>query len=185
MFRIRSFRRRTVVAASLVLGMLAGQIPAQASVWTGACPVQVDFSFGSKVRSAATLSRPSYSVSISNALGLPCAVSLEVSQPLRTTSGGGNGTSLVWTCESTYASGSWSQQWSPSLPPVSGSHVITGTWGDWTLIATSSSLNYAGVAALTVHPLQAAKLLQCETGGITSLSMLGTMVFQDPEIPSG
>lgn len=161
-----------------------GTPAAEASIWTGACPIEVNFSFNSRVRTATSLSAPTYTVSISNFL-LPCAVTLNVNQPLRSTSGGGGGGSILWTCESTLAQGSWSQSWGSGFPAVtSGSHVITGTWGAWTMAVASSSLNFAGVAELTISPFEPVdKLAECELAGIRDISMVGTMVFQDPELP--
>lgn len=175
---------RTATVAVLVFAVLGGAAPAaQGSIWTGTCPVRVDFTFNSRMGSAVWLGHPSYSFSVGNLLGLPCAVSLDAFQPFRSTNGGGSGSSVIWTCESTLGSGSWNQTWSPSLPPVFGSHVITGTWGAWTMVVTSPSLNFSGVIELTTSPFDAAKLALCETNGMWSLSMWGTMVFQDPEIP--
>lgn len=180
----RTGKGRGPAVLVLTIALFAATAPsAKAEIWTGSCPVQIDFSFGSRVRSATALSHPSYSFEFSNYLGLPCAVTLDVFQPLRSTSGSGSGSSATWTCESTLGTGWWNQDWTPGLPSVAGSHIITGTWGDWSMVVTNPSLSFSGVVQLTVNPTDAAKLVTCESTGIRRLSMVGTMVFQDPEIP--
>lgn len=178
----------------LALGGLGGSVtPAQGSIWTGSCALVVEFAFGSRVRSASfALTAPGYDITVSQAADLDpttastteaCATSLNV-DPFRQTSAGGSGSSALWTCESTLGIGSWSQSWTPSLPPVFGSHVVAGTWGAWTMVVTNPSLSFSGVIELTIHPSHALKLKDCATSGIRSITMVGVMVFQDPQIPT-
>lgn len=173
--------QRILATGVAVVLMWSATPPAQASIFSGSCPIQVNFTFESRVSGLPTLSAPGYSVTISNYSGIPCVVAPDLAQPLRLTSGGGNGSSSIWTCEATLGQGSWSQSWGSGFPAVtSGSHLISGTWGSWTMLVRSSSLNFIGLAELTINPSQASGLVQCEQSGISSLSMIGTMVFQDP-----
>lgn len=174
-------RRIPLVAALLLLIPLAA--PAEAGIWTGSCPVSVQVSFNSPIRLADT--HPGYSISMSSFLPDTCVVTLDPLAPLRSTGGGGNGSSTLWSCSSVLASGSWSQSWTgdTSNPPsVSGSHVITGTWDDWVLEIVNPSLSFTGVAHLRLAPIEQLKTLNCATGSVSSISMVGVLVFQDPEL---
>lgn len=173
-------RRAAVVTAVLVA--VSGFMPtSSADIWTGSCALTLKFSFDSPVRSvtAKVLTAPGYAIS---ATAGTCVVSLDFLNPLRSTSIGGGGSSVMWTCESVLGSGSWDQSWSPDPPAVSGFHILSGSWGAWTLVVNDGSLNFAGTISLTLHPLDAAKTVQCVTSGITSVRMTGVMVFEDPRL---
>ncbi len=185
--------RKIVVIVATLAGLFAGAPPARASLWSGTCALDVTFSFSSPVRSpnpgSLTVTTPTYSISVAPAVDLnpltstaePCAVTLSGTNPFRSTSVSAGGSSAFWTCEEANAGGSWNQAWDGSPPSVSGSHVISGGPNVWTMVVHNSpSLTFVGTMQLTVHRDDAAKLAQCELGGITSLKMTGVMVFQDP-----
>ena len=184
---------RTVVAAMVMSVTLATGVPgAHALPWSGTCSLALTFQFGSPVRSATAsagpVSRPTYSIQVAPATDLnaatsaiePCVIEPGGLAPFRTTSIAASGSSTVWTCEGTEAAGSWQQSWTPSPPPmVSGSHVITGGPQTWTLVIYNYPAGrYIAAMELTVHPADAAKLAQCELGGMTSLRMMGLLEFQ-------
>jgi hypothetical protein len=170
---------KTRVCAIALCAALVGAIatPANASVWTGACVISVTFNFTSPVEAVGT--SPDYTLSGSGGL---CGVSLDVFNPTRTTLIDGGGSSRSWTCGSTVGEGTWDESWNPNPPAVFGNHLITGTWGDWTIVVSNSSLSFAGVAEMTVDPSDAGKLVQCARTGISSLKMIGVLTFQDPAV---
>ncbi len=184
---------RILGTAATLAAVLASAPAAEASLWSGTCAVNVTFTFSSPVRSpdptTLTVTRPSYSISVAPAADLnpltsasePCAVTLSGVDPFRETSVSASGTSTLWTCQATRAGGSWTQSWGGSPPAVSGSHAIVGGPDGWTMVVHNSpSLTFVGTMELVVHPGDTAKLAQCALGGITSLTMTGVMVFQDP-----
>lgn len=153
-------------------------------------PPHREFRLGIK---ATSLTAPSYSLTLEPAVDLnplaagqqACAITLDAFEPLRSTSGGGSGVSTLWTCEFALGSGSWNQSWTDSSgahspPSVSGSHLLTGTWGSWTLVVNTPSLNFVGVAHLTTQAFENLKAPACAGAGVSSLTMIGQMVFQDP-----
>ena len=168
--------KKIVVTMLMAMSLVATNIPsANASIWGGACTLSLEFFFNSPVRATATA--PSYSV---DASGSTCTSSADLSRLVFQTFGGGNGSSILWSCDATAAEGSWSQGFSSGLPPVGGSHVITGTDGAWVLVALDSDLTFAGIAELTVAPSDATKLATCHTSGMSSIAMTGVMEFVDP-----
>ena len=185
---------KRVVATVVVLVAVLGNSPsAQASLWSGTCALTLTFNFSSPVRSPdalnLTVSTPSYSISVAPFTDLnpltgaweACAISLSGLDPFRETWVSAGGSSTVWTCEATDAGGTWNQSWYPSPPSVFGSHVITGGPDGWTmLVHNSPSLTFVGSIELTVHPDDALQLARCEVSGMTSLRLMGVMVFQDP-----
>ena len=184
-------RRRTLVAL-LAVSLLSALAPrADATIWTGSCALSLTFTFDQPVRAANWGVRsPSYTVEANDARDLDplsagtqgCTINASPLDPFRATAAAGNGTATVWTCESTFGSGSWDQSFDPDPASTSGGHVITGTWGDWTMEVNSFALDFAGVINLTIDPSEAAKLATCETSGISSIRMVGTMHFQDPSV---
>lgn len=182
---------RKVMVTAGVLAVLASGSPAQAATWAGACALDVTFNFTTPVRApnalAQTVSRPNYSISVAQSKDLnpltgaveACHVSPAVLAPFRSTWAWGGGTSSIWTCESTLASGTWNEGWSSSIPLVYGSHLIKGGPDGWSMtVHDDPSLRLVGTMELTVHPDDALKLAQCETSGITSLKMTGVLAFQ-------
>ena len=184
--------RRATVSIVTGLVLLGGTTPARADVWTGSCTLTVTFNFSSRVEGALALpwvTTPSYSISVGPAVDLnpltgtwePCVISLDALDPFSTTSVSASGSSNIWTCTSTLASGSWSQSWPSSAPSVVGSHLITGGPEGWTMTMHNwPTMNFVGTMDLTVHPSDALSLAQCETRGLSSLTMIGEMEFQDP-----
>lgn len=183
------FKRMALILLAVSTIALGAPAPANATVFTGSCALNLTFSFHTRVRPASSLQTAvGYDVTATSARDLdplaagsqPCVVDTDALNPFRTTDAAGSGNSLAWTCEFASGTGSWNQSWTPDPAPLFGSHTISGPWGDWTLIVNSPSLNFAGVAHLTVDPADATSLAQCETGGISSLRMTGVMYFQDP-----
>lgn len=195
MFRKPSISKKTALVAVLSLCALlfpAGQAGANA-LFTGACAVRVRVDFASPgIRLSGT--SPNYNISLEGAVDLDplssgtqaCAITFDTLEPLRRTAASGSGNSTFWSCTSVVASGSWNQsfvdrngQQSPS--PVFGSHSLFGTWDAWTLEVTSPGLNFIGVAELTLDGVpQNQKVTDCPLSSVQSLTMIGTMVFQDP-----
>lgn len=172
--------------------------PAQAqakanALFTGACAVEVTIEFDSPVSLTGT--RPDYDISLEGAVDLDastagqqaCALTFDTFDPLRRTAAGGSGDSTLWSCTSAASSGSWTQSFldgngMQSPDTVFGTHSIFGTWDAWTLEVTTPSLNFVGVAELTLQSVnENEKLLnECVLIGVRSLTMVGVMVFQDP-----
>jgi hypothetical protein len=181
-------RSLVILLAVSLLSVLAPR--ADATVWTGVCTMSLSFSFDTPIKSTASLTGPNYDVFAGDARDLNplasgmqgCAVDTSALSPFRSTSASGAGHSILWTCDQTTASGSWEQTWDPDPPSVTGAHTITGTWGQWTMVVNSPSLNFTGVMDLTLDPSFATTLAQCELGGIYNLRMIGVMHFQDPVV---
>jgi hypothetical protein len=176
---------RKLAAPLVILVVAFASPPAHATVFSGACAVSVNFSFNSPV--TATPKSIGYSVALGPARTVTqvtrgCVTDVSPLSPFRSTSGSGSGHAVTWTCEAAVGLGTWEQSWDPDPPPMSGAHSIAGTWGDWTMVVNSSALNFVGEMELTVDPADAAKLAQCATSGISSLSMIGIMHFQDPSL---
>ena len=178
-----------VLSAVAVLSSLAPN--ADATVWTGTCALSLTFTFNQPVRSAsAGVRSPSYSIQANDARDLDplsagtqgCTINASPLDPFRATGAGGEGNSVVWTCESAAGTGSWEQSWDPDPASTSGTHAITGTWGNWVMEVNSFALNFAGVINLSLDPSEATKLSACETTGISSIRMVGIMQFQDPAV---
>ena len=179
-------RLRKAVLIGTTMALLAVGAPqANATIFTGACAMSLAFSFDSPV--TAVPHAVSYSVAggtarMINQVTKGCVVDTSALSPLRSTSASGDGFATAWSCEAVAGLGTWQQSWDPDPAPMSGTHVITGTWGHWTMAVTSSSLNFTGEMELTVDPLDAGKLTQCTSNGITALRMIGVMHFQDPSL---
>lgn len=172
--------------ALLMLGWVA---PAQAFPYTGSCALTLTFSFSSPVHGAAgSVSRPGFSISVSPTTDLnpltgawePCLISFSGINPWRTTWVTAGGSSGAWTCEATLADGSWNQGWTPSPDYMDGNFVLTGGPDGWTMVIHNDPyLSFFGKMELTVHPDDATKLAACETTGISTLKLTGTLTFQD------
>jgi hypothetical protein len=179
--RTTAFRRTTLVVC-VTIGLLGGVVPqAQATIYTGACAFNVNFVFDSPVRATGTA--PTYTIGTSTLA--PCVITLDALEPTRRSSVDANGSSSIWTCNATLASGRWDQAWTdshgnPSPPAILGSHLITGTWGAWTMKVQNPSLSFVGVMPLTIGPGSATSLAQCLTSGVSVIHMVGVLVFQDP-----
>jgi hypothetical protein len=171
--------------------------PARASIFTGTCALRLEFSFDTPVQSlTAPVERaaaPSYQASIAGAADFnplapgvqACVVDNTPTSPFKGTSGFLSGTAIAWACEAAAGSGTWEQDWHPDPGAVFGAHTIAGTWGNWVVAVNNSNLSFTGTANLTVAPEDEAKLAECELGGISDLSMVGVMHFQDPPPPTG
>lgn len=184
--------RRFALVLQLVFVMLI--VPASsahASLWSGGCALIVTFHFNSPVTPAqlGSVSTPTYWISVeaaqdldsNTAIAEPCVITLAGINLYRRTWVIADGSSTLWTCEATDAGGDWNQGWGVSPPAIFGSHLISGTWGAWNMVFHNHpTLNFVGTMALTVHPDDAGKRVDCQTSGITSLKMIGTMAFQDP-----
>jgi hypothetical protein len=180
-------RRPRLVGAALALLLVAGgSAPARADLWTGACALRVTLTFHSPVRPP--LSAPGYDIEASGAADLdlttpgiqPCARTLS-GGAFGTTQAGGSGSAAAWSCGATVGRGSWDQSFDEEGPQgFSGSHVLTGTWGDWTLHVQTPSLNVVGVGNLALQAVEATKTPSCATGSLQSVTMVGVLVFQDP-----
>jgi hypothetical protein len=186
------FKKTLFVVAQAVSLLVATAAPGHAALFSGACTLEVTINFDSPV--TMTDSNPGYSLTISGGTDLDssragnqaCVTSLDFVDPFRRTFGDGVGDSTTWTCTSAFSSGSWDQSWydergSGSPPPLTGTHTLIGTWNAWLLEVTSPSLNYVAVGELRVAPEhQGAITSACQKGGIRSLKLVGTLVFQDP-----
>lgn len=179
-------RPRLLVAILSILIVAGGSVPARAGLWTGACALRITFLFHEPVRPP--LSSPGYDFEAFGAADLdplttgiqPCALSLSGSV-FSGTAADGTGSASAWSCGTTLARGSWRQEFDAEGPlPFSGTHLLTGTWGDWTLQVQSSSLNVVGVGELTLQAADALKTPSCATGSLQTLTMVGVLVFQDP-----
>lgn len=184
--------RKIGIISAVMAVMITSAPQVGASVWTGACVLDLTFHFNSLIRLTGTA--PDYSIDVSPAADLDltksgsqaCAITLDPLEPSRTTEVvAEDGSSTLWSCSSVLGSGSWDQGWrdgggSSSPPSFLGSHTITGTWGEWVLTVSSPSLNVIGVANLTIAPEDAAKIDRCPLTGLASVTMTGVLVFQDP-----
>ena len=179
-------RQKTLGAVLALLLVAGGASPARAGLWTGACTVQVAISFDFPVRPP--IASTSYTIDAWGAADLDvttaglqsCAVTLGGSA-FSGTSAHGDGSAVVWSCAETVALGSWDQSFDEEGPAnFAGTHVLTGSWGAWTLHVQTPSLNVIGVGELTLHPSDATKTLGCGVGSVESVTMVGTLVFQDP-----
>ena len=176
------FRRAVLIATTLSMSSF-GVPPANATVFTGVCAMSVAISFHSPV--GAVPRSVSYDIGggparTVNQVTDGCVVDSDGASFLRSTSASGDGFAQEASCGALVGQGSWEQNWETDPPPMSGNHSITGTWGHWTMVVTSPSLNFTGEMELTVDPLDAAKLSQCTSNGISGIRMIGVMHFQDP-----
>jgi hypothetical protein len=179
--------RRRLAGAALTLLLVAGPTaPARADLWTGSCALRVTLSFDTAVRPP--LGSPSYDIDAEPAADLdlttggiqPCVRTLS-SEAFGTTSASGNGDATAWSCGATFARGSWIQTFDAEGPqPFSGTHVLTGSWGNWVLQVQSPSLNVVGIGDFTLQAAEATKTPSCATGSLQSVTMVGVLVFQDP-----
>jgi hypothetical protein len=182
---------------ALVVCLFWNVTPAHATIFTGTCAIALDFEFSSPIRSITSASAPrastSYEASIRGAADLQpiepgiqaCIVDNTPTSPFKGTFGFASGNAISWTCEATAGSGSWQQDWVPDPGVVFGVHTIAGTWGNWVMVVNNESLSFTGTANLTVAPADETKLADCERSGISNLSMVGVMHFQDPPPPTG
>lgn len=179
-------RPRRLGLVVLALAIAAGAAPARADLWTGSCALRVTIDFRSPVRPP--LSGPNYDVYAAPGADLDlttggaqsCARTLS-SHPLGSTWAEGSGAATAWSCGTTLARGSWTQAFDEEGPQeFSGTHILTGTWGAWTLQVQSDDLHVIGVGELTLDPLQAGRTPTCATAALESLTLVGTIVFQDP-----
>lgn len=179
--------RPKALGVALALLLVAGVAsPARANLWSGACALQVAVTFDSPVRPP--VAGPSYEIEASGAADLDvttsglqaCAITLGGST-FGATSATGRGAAVAWSCAETVAFGSWEQFFDAEGPAgFTGSHILTGPWGAWTLHVQNPALNVVGVGELTIHPADAGKTIGCGVGSIQSLRMVGVLVFQDP-----
>lgn len=179
-------RPRLLCTILATLVVVAGAAPARADLWTGACALRVTIDFRAPVRPP--LSGPNYDLYAVPGADLDltqggmqsCARTLS-SQPLGSTSAEGWGTATAWSCGTTLARGGWTQAFDEEGPQeFSGTHVLTGTWGAWTLHIQSHDLHVVGVGEFTLAPTDAGKTPTCATAALESVTLVGTIVFQDP-----
>ncbi|HYO60619.1 MAG TPA: hypothetical protein VEU29_01820 [Actinomycetota bacterium] len=183
----RTKKRPRVAAALLtILLVTAGAAPARADLWSGACALRLTLSFHSPVRPP--VSAPAYELEATGAADLDlttpgiqsCAHTLSGSA-FGGTAAGGAGSAAAWSCGTTLGSGSWDQSFDEEGPQgFSGSHLLTGSWGSWTLQIRSQSLNVIGVGDFSLQAAEATKTPSCATGSLQSVTMVGVLVFQDP-----
>lgn len=179
--------RRKVLGVALALVVVAGTAsPARASLWSGACALRLTIDFESAVRPP--LASPNYTLSATGAADLdvltpgvqPCAVTLADSN-FSGTAAGGTGSALAWSCAGTVANGWWEQSFGAEGPDgFTGSHVLSGAWGAWTLHVQTPTPNVVGVGEFTLDPSDATKTLGCGVGSLGDVTMVGVLVFQDP-----
>jgi hypothetical protein len=167
--------------------------PGHAALFTGTCAIRATVNLDEPI-TWTSLGAPNYTISVSGAVDLDpeaagtqsCGTTLDNFEPLRRTTGNGSGDSTVFSCSTVFASGSWTQFWNEedggsTPPPLNGSHTLAGTWGAWTFEVANPSLNFFGVAEMTIAPETAAMTADgCVWGNTQRIVMVGTMVFQDP-----
>jgi hypothetical protein len=182
---------------ALVVSVFAIMPPARALVFTGTCVIGIDFEFSTPLRSVTNASAPraatSYEASIYGAADLnplaggtqACVVDNTPTSPFKGTSGFLSGNAISWTCEAAVGTGEWQQDWDPDPGVVIGDHEIAGPWGGWVLAVHNADLSVTGTVNLKVAPADQTKLAECETRGISNLSMIGIMHFQDPPPVTG
>lgn len=184
--------RKAVLLAAITVMISGSAQPARADVWTGTCQLTLQFNFATPVQGVGILpwvTTPSYSIWVQPATDLnpltgeweACVIEPDAFNPLRTTSVSASGWSHIWTCETTYAGGSWNQNWPSSPPPVWGSHLITGGPDGWTMAVHNwPTLDFVGTIELTVHPSDPFSEERCELFGTNSITMIGVMKFHYP-----
>jgi hypothetical protein len=173
----------------LTVCLLATSAPAaHATIFTGVCVMSLTISF-----QPALTAQPrsiDYDLDGRSATDLDpltsgtqgCAVDTGALSPFKSTSAFGTGHSILATCESFAGTGSWYQSWNPDPGAVDAAHSLSGTWGQWTLVTNTASLNYTGEMELVISPFAASKTAQCASGGVSSVDLIGVMHFQDPEL---
>jgi hypothetical protein len=192
---VKRIRRRIL---ALVLGVVAltptiGAPPAQASranlvIYAGSCPLEVTFKFHEPI-GVGTLGAPGYDLEVGQYLGLPCVLTDDPIDPLRSTTVSAGGGSNLFNCDAALGFGSWNQSWRKgngiySPQPVNGgSHRVYGTWDNWVLETEGPSIvTFAGAAHLRLDPLSAGfTAAACSNGSLWELRMIGTQVFEDPQ----
>ncbi|HEX2196814.1 MAG TPA: hypothetical protein VHJ76_07795 [Actinomycetota bacterium] len=183
----RKTSRHRVVGPLLALVLIAGAAPpARAALWTGACALRVTLHFRSPVRPP--ISGPNYDIEATGAADVdltksgiqPCTTTL-TSSPTTGTGAGGSGSAIAWSCAATVATGSWFQTFDAEGPDgFIADHTLTGSWGAWTLHVQTPTPNVVGVGEFTLQAAEATKTPSCATGVLNSVTMVGTLVFQDP-----
>jgi len=186
--------RRRILA--LVLGVTAlipsvGASPASSAdkvlIYAGSCQLSVTFRFQSQPIGFGTFRNPSYTIDAFPLL--PCQLTDDVLDPLRSTSITASGGSDIFNCEAVVASGNWSQWWrkgdgtySPQ-PVVGGRHKLYGTYDNWVMeLEGPSIVQFAGAIHLRLDPTWAAfTSAACTSGSLWELRTIGTQVFEDPQ----
>ena len=179
--------RRKFLLAAILGAMFASVVPpAHAGLWSGACAVRVTMDFRSPVRPP--LASAGYDLSLEGLVdldltksGMQSCVTTLTGEATGGTYAGGSGVASVWSCAGVVAQGTWHQSFDPEGPDgFSGTHALTGGWGAWTLSVANSSLNVLGAGELTLQAVETLKTPSCATGTLSSVTMVGTLVFQDP-----
>lgn len=179
-------RKRFLMAATAAALFASVVPPAQAGLWSGACAVLVTIDFRSPVR--APLDNVAYDLTLESLTdldltkaGMQSCVTTLTGEATGGTWAGGSGIASVWSCAGVVAQGTWHQSFDPEGPEgFSGTHALTGGWGAWTLSVANSSLNVLGAGELTLQAVEALKTPSCAAGTLSSVTMIGTLVFQDP-----
>lgn len=189
---------RKVLLIVLCMSLFGTVQPAQAGIFSGVCSLELVFHFSGSGMNGTT-SAPDYEIEVRPFLAdfdplgwsgaQPCVVSGDIENPARDTFvTADNGDSTIFSCAAVAGGGNWDQGWlrfnGQSAPAsVDGNHTIEGTWDNWVLTATNSSLTFTGAVQLRLSPFEHLTAARCATGNIQSLRMVGLFVFQDPEIP--
>jgi hypothetical protein len=156
-------------------------------IYAGSCQLSVTFRFQSQPIGFGTFRNPSYTIDAFPLL--PCQLTDDVLDPLRSTSITASGGSDIFNCEAVVASGSWSQSWqkgngsySPQ-PVIGGSHRVYGTYDNWVMeLEGPSVVQFAGAIHLRLDPTRAAfTSAACASGSLWELQTIGTQVFEDPQ----
>ncbi|MDQ3913971.1 MAG: hypothetical protein M3323_01380 [Actinomycetota bacterium] len=178
-------RSKILVTAAAAALFAAAAPPADAALWTGACAVRVTVDFRTPVR--APLGTVAYDLTVAGAVdldltkvGTQSCVTTLTGEATGGTFAGGSGVA-TWSCAAAVAQGTWHQSFDPEGPPgFSGTHVLAGSWGAWTLSVANTSLNVLGAGELTLQAVEATKTPSCALGALDSVTMVGTLAFQDP-----
>jgi hypothetical protein len=179
-------RKKLLVTTAAAVLFSSVAPPAGANLWSGACAVLVTLSFRAPVR--APLDNVAYDLSLEPITdldltrpGIQSCVHTLTGEATGGTYAAGSGIASVWSCAASLGQGPWHQSFDPEGPEgFSGTHVLTGSWGAWTLSVANPSLNVLGVAHLTLQAVQALNTPSCAVGTLDSVTMVGTMVLQDP-----
>jgi hypothetical protein len=179
-------RHRTLIAATVAALIATTVTPAQANLWTGACALRITVNFRSPARPP--LTSTGYDLDVAGLADLDltrpgvqsCAATLS-GEPTTETWVAGSGFASVWSCGASLGTGTWHQTFDPEGPGgFSGSHTFAGSWGAWTLQVANPTLNVVGAGEFTLQAVEATKTPGCAIGQIQSVTMVGTLVFQDP-----
>ena len=179
-------RQKIFIAAMAAALSTTIVTPAQAGLWSGACGLRITVQFRSPM--TAPVDNALYDLDIAglNDLdltkpGIQSCVATLTGEATTGTAVYGSGRTTSWSCGAALGGGTWHQSFDPEGPPsFSGTHTFAGSWGAWTVQVANPTLNVVGAGEFTLQAVEATKTPSCASGNIYSVTMVGTMFFQDP-----